>query len=706
MPQELIFKPPITVEGGNPKMEKGALFVKVGSIANGLSYGHVSTTINLQVLEDRLEEFRNLTKAILEFADFHIINKNFSHIYAQASSLADWIELEVSDTQAKLESVLTAFDPTRVDKPNTVRPKRQIITGITTALFGGLIGSLFTGFGLNTLTSVVDGKEDVLASEIEEQELILNQNRRDIELLNGTVNGIYDGLQKLIEWNRDINAQQMALYVSWAVTENLRAIRQTIDAIVSAHQGHFTNNLVKTGALGEAISSLRQRALRSGRELGINSLADCYGLPTSYLYQPSRHSVSIIIHVPMYRIGRSLTLWRHIRTPILWTEGTNHTSFIEVTSDHEFIGISDDRTTYRTYTSNTLEECLKIGHLRFCSDTGIYKVAARESCLTGLLLNDPKVVRRNCQLNTLTESTRIVRLNATTYAVISPFDDVINIRCRNKDTATQYYKGVTLVHLETGCVANTKEVKIERGQYEPPVEVQGLIINSPLTLESLTPDHTEKEIQDIFNMRKTLGSMASPISIQHLSKFAGFQRQFQALEQQHTQKYGYPLIGIVCVLVLSTLAFCVCGQRNSRCQRVSDLIRYRRPIRRCCHVHQQQDRFGHRVDPDHQACADEPMEVDPPGEAEAMAILRPSYLQSPTTGAIPKRTRFPRHSRSLSGDSPSVLQYYRPPQHDLRDETSRSLDTKDPDERAPSLRRSPARFNLQTYFAAVPTTEG
>lgn len=564
---------------GEPR-HRGNLFVKVGKLANGLSYGHISLSINLTRLSKRVDYFENATHHL----DDRIVDLNRNSnirdptvrasLTRQISQLLNWTTVQIKETRAKLDTVLEAFDPrTYTGHPNlqSGRPKRFIVSGAIGMLFGGILGSLFTGFGLKTLTSVIERKADVLEAKIEEHDMLIHRSIDDVNTINKTLAQVIGDVSSQVREQNDVNADFMSLYSGWFVAEDLRDIQSTIDGIIAAHHGHFSHELVRSEALQKALNQVRAKALHKGRELGIQTYADCYGLPTSYLYDSDVKVIHLIMHIPMYAMSNNLDLYTYVPTPIVWNNGTDDSPFVEVTSgDQMHLAVSSDRTMYRTFTANELEDCYKISDMHFCADLAVYKIQ-RPSCLLGLFMNQVSVIREYCKISTHRPSSRVVRLNATTYALMSPFTDSMSISCNGEDRTTQIFKGTTFVNLEPGCSVNTRDVKIVRAEFEPPVNVESLLIGHHFDVEDLIPDHTPDSLQRMLELRKELGHLGSEVPISDLKGLMAFRNRYHSVAVKSAD-YAVPVIIVTIVLLILILIFCCCWMRNPRC---SDAILHR-----------------------------------------------------------------------------------------------------------------------------------
>ena len=658
--------------------QNGALFIQVGTLANGLAYGHITTTVDFNKLREQIKLYEhiviNLTalkekflgrqkRAIGQRAhqklcgtlikpgvignlgptpahkmpyierDAEFITE-FEHLSPQSpkadlsqatiiseqiEGLIHWIQIQMNETHQAIDNTLASFEKAGAVAKNSRSKRhstgRHIVTftrtkrgaglvvgaaiGITA--LGGIISSLFSHFSTSDLEAVIEEQTNVLAAQIEENIVQFAKVNRDIKLLNSSLGDAMSAVTSILNSNNGRDLQHIALYHAWGITENLRKIRKAIHGIIEAHQGHFSSDLVKPDALQKALTTMRNKAIENGKEIGIRTLADVYSLSTSYLYEVEEQKVYIIIHCPISDIGKDLNLFRYVAAPLVWeTEKETEHPFVEIGSTKEYIGLSKDQTMYRTFTADDLEECLKIEQVHFCDNLATYKVA-RPSCLSGLIMNKMDMVRQHCQINTKADSTRVVRLNASHYALISSISDTLSVQCPDSAKNTPYGRGTTLIELEPGCTANTREVKIERARFEPPINIQGLITSDPIKLVDIAPEQTEREIENLLQVRKELGQIGQPIPLSELKNLQDFQDKFQAASRSTILGSTIPTFVIIIGIIITAISGIYCLKKNTK---VLDFVRFQKEVRHCCHAHRAEDLVGAKP-PHFRYCTDE-----------------------------------------------------------------------------------------------------
>ena len=629
------------------KQENGALFLKIGTVANGLAYGHVTTTVNLTEVDSQLIAYRRICENLQAYLDylegngtdsFRVIEKRSNYRYprteapytepirliqeeikelkgvklgaalrergylkrmraderAQIQGLINWIQMQIKETETELEAVFISFKAVRqftVDTPGRQERAAGLIIAGGAALLGGLVSGLFGGFSTASLAKIVKEKDKALASQIESNIMDIARVNEDVKTLNKTLSVAVSKISEMIFRHQKLSTQHVALYHAWGITENLRIIRKTAKAIIEAQQGHFSSDLVPATALVTAIDRVRSRAVQNGKEIGIRTISDVFSLPTSYLYDTRTRQITIICHIPLSDINANLDLYEYISAPIVWqNDKTNSTPFVEITSPENYIAISNDGTMYRTFTEKSLNACLRIAQSFYCDDLATFKIR-RPDCLSGLLNNRLDMIKDHCTISSKAEATRVVRVNESTYALISGFSDTLHIRCDGSYDTTESFRGTTFLKLEPGCIANTKEIKIERAKYEPPIHIKGMVTSDPIKLVDLTPGQSEEELEELFQLRKDLGQIGQPVPLSRLKNLQQFQRRFQEVNYSSLLGSTIP-ISTILILASGGLLLCFCCLKKNR--RFMDFFKFQKKVRYCCGAHRTEDLMGRR----------------------------------------------------------------------------------------------------------------
>ena len=582
----------------------GALFLRQGTCFNGLSFGHITVPINLTFFRTEVDRYQQIANDLREHSlqigplrakltrqwsrENQSERKNapsdltFAHdfVFSQMNTFAEWIEWETNATRSKLDDVTNSITSEQLSSraqfyaPLPTRYQRQIFAAIA----GGIIGSIFSAYALEDLVAVVDQKEDLLAHQVESSMVSIHQTEEDIQRVNASLQVAYDMLKALQNTEVETQLSTMSFYTTWKTTESLRKISQLIDAVIAAHQGHFSDSIISSEVLASALTQLKMKANKQGSDLGVTTLLDCFSLPTSYLYKRDQGIFYIILHVPIYRIGEEMSLYKFIPTPILWTNGGQKLPFVNIDSPDTYIGLNRIRTLYKTYTTEELEDCLRIGRSFFCEDLSMYK-NSRKSCLSSLINKDLTQVQETCEISAFKGSSSATRLNSTHYALFLPKQSPLFIQCQIDgelyyENSTYGFRGTTILELTPGCVAYTDEIKIERPSFEMPIEVQASIMGAPLTVDQIIPNYIGEDIEQMFQMRAKFGSANQKIAISQLATIKAFDAKYTKLKRTSlTLGIGFPSTTIMVILLTTLVIIGSCCCCNPSCRNLRLLLR-------------------------------------------------------------------------------------------------------------------------------------
>ena len=172
--------------------EDGAVFTRVGTVYTGLAYGHIVMRYNLTSIIHRAQQLEEIMKGAT------------SIVLPKQATVSDryflgwtkeWMKDEIQETIDKVREAL--HTTTSYLQPS--RPKRQVLLGIATAAtLGAIAGSIITQFSEEGVNDVLENKEHVLVSTVEDNLIRINQDRRDIDNLKQTIEMVIDDTKRYI----------------------------------------------------------------------------------------------------------------------------------------------------------------------------------------------------------------------------------------------------------------------------------------------------------------------------------------------------------------------------------------------------------------------------------------------------------------------------------------------------------------------------
>ena len=503
-------------------LNHGAMFKKVGIVHTSLAYGHIHMKLNLTMLEQR--------KKLLERMNDHLQRLRLpENATEESTARLQWVKTWVNQTAVegitKLYATLESFNYRKShleSNQSRKRKKRQILTMVGGMVVGSIVTSIVSQFRQSTLIDIINKKQTVMSTEIENNMIRLAQDEHDLKVLNASVSHIMAGLLEDVKRQKRIRANQLTLTTAYAITETAHRINALTDAMEMARSGKFSISLVDVMGLTAALTTLQQKATEDGRKLDVTNIMDLTHLPCSYVVDCDNQVVHVIVHVPMSRAGSSLTLYQYIDSPVLIgsTKDSDQPLFIEIDVEGRYLALSDDDSQYQTYTVQSLRECSRLSGHYYCPDLVLYK-KQRPDCLVALYDNDYEAIERECPLTVASNISKAARLNATTYLITETSKKDLAIVC-NGDRITRHpIRGTVQVTVNRGCVISTDNMVITRPDFEAEVEIEGLVVNNPIDIDKWIPK--EEHDENIAIARHLIGQVGKKVPLNLVKGLTKFQ---------------------------------------------------------------------------------------------------------------------------------------------------------------------------------------
>jgi hypothetical protein len=539
-------------------VHSGAIFTRIGTLAHGLSYGHITIAIPLKSIEDRINQYENIT-TILKLLKEE--SKSLSkREQSRLNYLEFWTKEQMELTQERIRSITMAFHMQH-DKQKT---KRQALVVAGAAALGGIIGSISGLFRTHSLATALDQRTKVLQANVQSNMILANNNHQDISRLNQTADLMWEQLGHVSYLEKKLNFEAFAFALQFTVSQNLKSIDRTIDGILQAHNGHFSPDLVKIEGVTGALTSLREQALSHDQEIGINNPSEAYQLPTSFLYHRDTRVFSIIVHVPLYQLGKSMDLYELIAAPLkLPSQNKSEPPlFLQVQPNEAFLAIGSDQTIYKTFTAAQLETCLRLDNTYFCPDRALFKIR-QASCLSALFRNEQETVKSHCPFGILGQLTQVARINETTYLVTETDITTMTISCdrhhRSPRATMIPIDGPTLVHLEAGCTGSTTNLVIARSRFDIEIQLDKAVIGNPIAPQEFIPDVTPDHLAAI---RETLKHVGHPIPLSHVIGLTAFRKAMAKATLSDNDYWPHLYVGATTSLIAMLLCLFCWRQRD------------------------------------------------------------------------------------------------------------------------------------------------
>ena len=511
----------------NVTQPNGSVFTRVGTIYTGLAYGHIVMRYNLTSISWRA---RNLEELNVHFQNL---------IGPKEATISDryflkwskmWVQRLVKDTSDEVEEAIGVLtrDGIRSDSGSNLTPhistprrrqKRQILAITAGATIGTIAGSIISHFSSSSVNDVLENKQGVLVSTVQDNLVRLNQEKKDIENLKKSLDYLFTDQSRYIKDARRNTYGITHLQTVVTVQQNSRTLREAMNTLESARIGEFHPSMVDHEGLVKALKNLRSRSVRHGYEPSAETSVDLRNLPCTTVVR--NDMVHLIIHVPLYRTASNLDLFRYVDHP---TQRLDHNLYASIDMEGlaSFVAINRDESKYKEFTADELEACYHQNKRYFCPNLALYS-KQRPHCLWALYLNNGEHVREYCRVSMTKMAIRAVRVDENHWMITDTGSPDITTACNDEVPSRDTLNGTKLIEIKKGCRANTNHVTIDHPAYEPEVDINGLIVHDAILFEKWLKPEEKKDFTQ--SAREILDRVGKKIPWQQVATVTAFKAQ-------------------------------------------------------------------------------------------------------------------------------------------------------------------------------------
>ena len=416
-----------------------------------------------------------------------------------------WMKDEIQETLDKVNEALhPVTQPLRRKRlTNPFRQKRQVMIAIGAATLGAVAGSIITEFSSEGINDVLEKKEHVLVSTVEDNLMRINQDRRDIENLKKTLAMIIDDTKRYIMDTKRNTYGVTHLQVVMTIQQACQSLKDAIDTIESARIGEFMPSMVDHKGLVKALKRLRNKAVMKGYEPSIEASTDMKHLPCTTVVK--EEILYVVVHVPLYQSSLDLDLFRYIDHPVQKLNDGLYAS-IDLEGEPTFLGINRDESKYKEFSAGDLEACYQRNKRYFCADVPLYS-KSRPHCLWGLYKHHEAQVKEQCKITLSKVVARAVCIDEDRFMITDTDGrNELTLGCNDEVPQRDRINGTKVVSIKRGCRASTTHVSIHHPAYEPEVTIEGVVINDELVIPDWVPrDDNNTFLKTASKMLEQLG---------------------------------------------------------------------------------------------------------------------------------------------------------------------------------------------------------
>ena len=336
--------------------------------------------------------------------------------------------------------------------------------------FAGAIGSLFT---TSTANDVIRGRQGVLVQRMDQNTWKINQNEKDIVLLNNTLNL----LAKDAEMTRSkAFSAEHDLFIAASmnhVDNVLSNLRRQVYGINEARRGKFSLDMVDITLLKLALDELSRKALKQGFTLSISHPLELEGLGTTVVLEQG--ALHIIVSIPVLEKD-PFDLYELVSVAMPMPNSSEK-SFLRLQPEKKFLAINGDNTVYNELSSDELDQCKTYSARWYCVELIEYKIS-RKSCLSALYLNRPRDISNLCPTYLSSMSSDILRLSDSQWLVL--VDTGIHFKCAFLNgTKTAFKKACKpgrVITIPAGCTANAPQFTVDRAVIDVSAQMSSIYV--------------------------------------------------------------------------------------------------------------------------------------------------------------------------------------------------------------------------------------
>lgn len=529
----------------------GALWHRMGNMKTTTSFAHLHIPIETKTLRQRQQFMKTID------AQFQILNipdtwpKEEKRLARKRlRDLKKFVHATTSDTVERINEALSAA---HASPRTSIRTKRQVLLPFL-AVSAVIAGVVAEGFTHSTINHVIDGSQKVISHTVEEELIHIHNNEDDIRRLNSTLSILFDDFKQTFTQAKRTKFETAILRASFATLINSIDISRKTKAILVAREGRLDPENFNRAKLGGALEELNTKTLRKGFEIQTMDTEELKALPTSYVVDPKTETIHIITHVPLFRPGSQMSLFRYIDAPVVLP--TNNGSMVdkhqplhlEFNPSRQYLAVMKDGTTYIEMSETDLNSCTRKRDNFFCPLLGRYK-KQRRSCLMALFGNDPKEIMRDCSLMVSRPESQAERIDKNQWLLIEPQLTEIKIGCDNGFKRREEIQGNYLINLIAGCELNTDNINIIQPNYEADVVIEGIMEN-PVSTPSVWIDEGE-EIHFVNITRMMLAQVGTKAPLSNIKTLINFRKELANVQVQ-SWKFHWPKLTISSLLSSAT----------------------------------------------------------------------------------------------------------------------------------------------------------
>ena len=490
----------------------------MGKIYTSQAYGHLHVPIPLHQLENRITLLTALNERFQIITIPTKLQKN-TDLRKRLKFMKSYIKHVTLDIVTRYQEAIKPYNMTLPTQQQSRRVRRQFV--IAGAAIAGLIsGAISAKFTKSTNEKIIEKSQDVIAHTVEQNLVRTATNSKDIQTLNRTVLMIEEEFKKEFMGRERLDFETAILRATLVTSLVHEELNLLVKIIIAAQKKLLDPEAMDAEVLHQALQDLNALAVKHGYESSAQTNQDVANMETSTLVDPQKKIIHLINHIPFFRPGQGMTLYHFYdgvsKTNMVDSQG--RPLFLEVDPPQRFLALSQDGTTSMELKEDELQGCHRKGTDYYCSYLARDK-RGKPNCL--LALHDRSVpdIKNHCRVSLTNHASRAERVTNDLIFLTETDPMEITIDCPDQQTNRSQIQGSRLIHLNPGCILNTRNQVITRPRHEADVVVEGLFKQFVVPPSLWIYEEERDEIQEIAKQLMTIGKSVPLDQIKALAQF-------------------------------------------------------------------------------------------------------------------------------------------------------------------------------------------
>ena len=531
-------------------------FRRVGTLATGLSYGHIHSTIKFSSLKHAVKSVIKILNERLQKESTSTTEKDYIKMMSPQLQIAN-------DAIEDLQDLF--FGENNGRSEINVRNKRQIFLGIAIAL-----GIFNTGMSIYNTEEIVRLHSEI--SKMRNDMLvgfkhvvhILQEEEHAIHQITNNINLLKENIRYTLEALYNQEAELIQIKNAMTVGATISNLNAEVAAwgrgLESLSHGRLHPTLVDKKAVRTAFNNIAEKAGRIGLKTLYSDYRSVFRSPISY-FATQKESIIVMVHIPLIE-HEPLELFEYLPIPV-------HVNnlFMTLEGNKNLLATDMQGRTGLEMSLSELSKCqsenIHDGKLWICPNTNLLQNRIRNTCLGSIFYGHQNEALKHCfcQLQLPEAYTEFVQqVSDNTVSLYTKDDLTIRQSCNGKVEILPNITGLATITIPGGCSLVTEKYTF----ISPAI----LDMNSDFIRKTMKIPHlrifNDTNLQEIENQIRLLNKIKNPnkINLETLKKWI----QDEEIKTIHQKiSYGSSAIALIgCGVVVTIICFLYCRFRKRK----------------------------------------------------------------------------------------------------------------------------------------------